>query len=193
MWLEAVPEQRNPMELVTIKGATARKKPRSPTEDEFRKFLAYLEEPVRTLALLCVSFGLRISEALALKWGDVDWLRGNLSITKGIVRQHLADVKTRESNRTMSIDGALLEVVKAWRQLTPFRDEGDWIFASPVKHGKLPISYTFVWEQFKRASREAGIPHFGTHTMRHYAEYRNMPNLSAMAPSHAHFHFTNSA
>ena len=167
MWLEAVPEQRNPMELVTIKGATARKKPRSLSEDDFRKFLAYLEEPVRTLALLCVSFGLRISEALALKWSDVDWLGGNLSITKGIVRQHLADVKTRESNRTMSIDGALLVVVKAWRQLTPFRDEGDWIFASPVKHGKQPISYTFVWEQFERASREAGIPHFGTHTMRH--------------------------
>jgi hypothetical protein len=49
------------------------------------------------------------------------------------------------------------KVLKAWRQLTPFRDEGDWIFASPVKHGKLPICYTFVWEQFARASREAGI------------------------------------
>jgi integrase len=167
MWLEAVPEQRNPMELVSIKGATNRKKPISLTEDQFRKFLAHLEEPVRTLALLCVSFGLRISEALALKWSDVDWLRGTLAITKGIVRQRVDDVKTRESKRTMSIDAALLEVLKAWKQVSSYQAEGDWIFASPMKKGALPISYPHVFKTFHKAAREAELEAFGTHTMRH--------------------------
>jgi integrase len=63
------------MELVTIKGATKRLlQARSLTVEEFHKFLAHLEEPVRTIALICVCFGLRISECLALKWSDIDWL-----------------------------------------------------------------------------------------------------------------------
>jgi integrase len=36
--------------------------------------LEQLEEPIRTISLMCVSFGLRMSEALALKWSDVDCL-----------------------------------------------------------------------------------------------------------------------
>jgi integrase len=66
MWRGDVPTQRNPMELVTVKDATKRKqKPRSLTVAEFQKFIVHLGEPFRTMALLCVCFGLRISEALA--------------------------------------------------------------------------------------------------------------------------------
>ena len=63
-----VPMQRNPMELVTIKGATKRtRQPRSLTVDEFQQLARHLEEPFRTMALVCVCFGLRISECLALR------------------------------------------------------------------------------------------------------------------------------
>ncbi len=45
------------MELVTIRGVTKRKRqPRSLTVEEFRKFLQELEEPIRTIALVCVCF-----------------------------------------------------------------------------------------------------------------------------------------
>ena len=50
------------------------RKPSSLTVEEFQRFVQYLEEPFRTMALNCICFGLRISEALALKWADVDWL-----------------------------------------------------------------------------------------------------------------------
>jgi integrase len=168
MWRGDVPTQRNPMELVTIKGATKRThKPRSLTEDEFRKFLAHLEEPIRTVALLCVSFGLRISECLALRWGDVDWLNGTLQIARGIVRQHVGPVKTSESEQRMSVDAQLLGILKDWKQTTQFAAESDWVFASPVQLGRLPISYPHVWQEFQKAAREAGIPQFGTHSLRH--------------------------
>ena len=73
MWRGDIPTQRNPMELVTIKGATKRtKQPRSLTVEEFQKFVQHLEDPFRTIALICVCFGLRISECLALRWSDVD-------------------------------------------------------------------------------------------------------------------------
>jgi integrase len=76
MWRGDLPTQRNPMELVTIKGASKRSsKPRSLTVQEFQVFVHHLKEPFHTICLVCVCFGLRISEALALKWSDVDWQR----------------------------------------------------------------------------------------------------------------------
>jgi integrase len=51
MFRQDVPLERNPMELVTIKGATKRiRQPRSLTVEEFQKFVAELGEPVRTIA-----------------------------------------------------------------------------------------------------------------------------------------------
>ena len=40
-----------------------------------RKLVEHLEDPFHTMALTCVCFGLRISECLALRWSDVDWLK----------------------------------------------------------------------------------------------------------------------
>jgi integrase len=121
MWQGDVPTQRNPMELITIKGATKRtRQPRSLTVEEFQKFVAQLEEPIRTIALVCVCFGLRISEALALRWSDVDWLNGKLHVERGIVRQQVDDVKTVYSQKQMSINGELLQVLKLWKQTTQF-------------------------------------------------------------------------
>ncbi len=113
MWRGDAPTQRNPMELVTIKGATKRmRKPRSLTVEEFQLFLEHLDEPIRTIALVCVCFGLRISECLALRWSDVDWLNSKLRVERGIVRQQVDDVKTIYSGKLMSIDAAMLEVLK---------------------------------------------------------------------------------
>ena len=49
-----------------------------------RSFSEQLEEPIRTVALVCGCFGLRISEALAPKWSGVDWLNGTLLVERGI-------------------------------------------------------------------------------------------------------------
>jgi integrase len=168
MWREDVPVQRNPIELVTVKGASKRtRQPRSLTVAEFQQLTTQLHEPFRTVALVCVCFGLRISEALALKWSDVDWLQGRLSVERGIVRQIVDDVKTVNSGRTLHIDAGLLAILKAWKQATQFSGADDWIFAAPVQLGRLPFSYTGVLHVFQKAAKRAGIGTIGTHTMRH--------------------------
>jgi integrase len=168
MWAGVIELARNPMELVVVKGATKRvRKPRNLTVNEFQKLLAQLHEPFRTIALLCQCFGLRISECLALKWGDVNWLDGALSIERSIVEQNVDDVKTSDSRKTLTIANELLDVLKAWRQATQFSAEGDWMFASPVKIGRLPYSYTGVWRELQRAAESAGIGKLGTHAFRH--------------------------
>jgi integrase len=109
------------MELVTIRGATKRtRKPRSLTVEEFQEFIQHLGEPFRTMALLCVCFGLRISEALALKWSDIDWLHSKLQVERGIVGQIVDDVKKRESESQPPVDEAVLAVPKNWKQMSHF-------------------------------------------------------------------------
>ena len=129
--------------------------------EEFQKLIAQLHEPFRTIALLCVCFGLRISECLALKWSDVDWLNGTLRIERSIVEQNVDDVKTQDSRRTLTVAKELLNVLKVWKQATQFPADGDWLFASPLKIGRLPYSYTGVWRELQRAAQAAGIGQAG--------------------------------
>jgi len=168
MWKQDIPIQVNPISLVTIKGASKRvRQPRILTVEQFRLLVPHFREPFNTLALMCVCFGLRISEALALKWADVDWLNGTLRVERGIVQQIVDDVKTEDSRRTLTIASDLLDVLKVWKQTTQFCAPDDWMFASPVQIGRLPWSYTGVKQELQRAADAAGIGHLRTHAFRH--------------------------
>ncbi len=168
MWAGLLPIQRNQMELVVVKGATKRvKKPRSLTVEQFHALLMHLREPFGTLALVCVCLGLRISEALAICWNDVDLLGSTLSIRRAIVERHVDVPKTENSAETMKLSPELLSRLQVWRGSTQFAAEQDWVFASPLKIGRLPYSYTGVWRELQRASIAAGIGKLGTHSFRH--------------------------
>jgi integrase len=168
VWRGDVPMQRNPIDLVTVKGATKRtRQPRSLTVEEFQRFVQYLDEPFRTVALLCCCLGLRISECLALKWVDVDWLNARIQIERGIVCQQVDDVKTSESRRRLVIAPELAEALKLWKQTAQFSQPDDWMFASPAQLGRLPWSYDQVWRTYQKAGGRADIGGLGTHSLRH--------------------------
>lgn len=159
---------RNPISLVQNRGASKRvRKSRSLTVEQFRALLAEVDEPFATMALLFVCLGLRISEALALQWADVNWLEGKLSIRRGIVAQHVDDCKTEGSAATFVLAEDMLERLKTWKQLSNFSAPDDWIFASPIKLGRLPYSYTGVRRIMADAAEAAGIGHLTTHAFRH--------------------------
>jgi integrase len=61
----------------------------------------------------------------------------------------------------------LVAILERLRGSSEFRDEQDWIFASPLKLGRLPYSYTGFWRELQRAARAAGIGMPGTHAFRH--------------------------
>jgi integrase len=168
MWAGVLDLSRNPISLVRIIGATRKvRKARSLTVEQFRALLKELHEPFATMALVSVCLGLRISEALALRWSDVDWLSSTLNVQRGIVEQVVADVKTKGSARTFNLTGELLECLKSCKQRTEFSGTEDWVFASPIKLGRLPYSYTGVWRELVRATEAAKIGHLGTHSFRH--------------------------
>ena len=168
MWAGLLDISRNPISLVQNTGATRRVgKARSLTAEQFHALLKELHEPFATMALLCVCLGLRISEALALRWADVDWLGSRLCVQRGIVEQVVADVKTEGSARTFNLTGEMLERLKTWKQRSDFSGAADWIFASSIKLGRFPYSYTGVWRELERAASAAKIGHLATHSFRH--------------------------
>jgi len=169
MLVEYIPVSRNPMELVTVKDASkpTKRRPHCFTAEGFQKFIVELSEPFRTMALIGVTFGLRISETLALRWSDLNWLEGKLNVQRGIVKNRVADTKTANSEQTMTIDAGMLEVLKQWKQITQFSQPEDWVFASPAAIGRLPWSYDQVWRAFLNAGIASGIGRIGTHSMRH--------------------------
>lgn len=168
MWAGLLAVSRNPIDLVVVKGATKRmRQPRSLTVEQFQRLSTHLREPFGTMALICVCFGLRVSECLALRWSDVDWLNSTLRVERGIVEQKVDDVKTDGSRKSLTIAKELLGRLKVWRQTTAFASAEDWIFASPLKLGRLPYSYTGFWRELQRAATDAGIGRLGTHTFRH--------------------------
>jgi len=190
MWRGDVPVQRNPMELVTIQGASKRiRQPRSLTVREFQMLLEHLEEPFRTIALVCTCFGLRISECLALKWMDIDWLQGKLRVERAIVHQRVDAVKTVYSARLMPLDSEMLDIFQRWRQKAEFSNTEDWIFASPVQLGHLPVSYPWVLRTLQDAASKAGIRRLATHSLRH--SYRSWLNsgYGSCGPTEAHAPF----
>ena len=145
MWCGSIPLGTNPISLVTVRGSSKRQKqPRSLTVEEFHTTLRESggNHFSKTMVLVQLCLGLRVSELLALRWKDVDWIGSKLVVEHGIVNQHLDTVKTEGSRKAMALDPQLLSVLSAWKQATEFRDAADWIFASPVKLGRLPISYT---------------------------------------------------
>jgi len=166
-----VPVGRNPMELVTIRKQIGEKR-RTPVKDltaeQFRSLLTALGDNVclRTMWIIHLSLGLRISEVLGLKWKDVDWLGHTITIERGVVKQIVADVKTEASARVMPIAPDLLKVLQQWKQVSQFSSPEDWIFASPVKLGKQPLSYTHVWESLDRVAKAANLEHISSHAFR---------------------------
>jgi integrase len=121
----------------------------------------------KTMVILQLCLGLRVSELLALRWQDVDWMGSKLNVEHGIVNQHLDSVKTEGSRKTMTLDAQLLQILAAWKQTTQFRDVGDWLFPSPVKLGRLSYSHTGYWRALQTAAGGAGLGRIGTHTFRH--------------------------
>jgi len=122
----------------------------------------------RTLVLLAASTGLRISELLALKWRDVDFLGKELHVTRAIYRQVVGRCKTENSQKALPIDDCTLQDLLAWWQVTPFKGPDDWVFASARRAGRQPCwPDSLLQKRVRPAAHGAGITStIGWHTFR---------------------------
>lgn len=77
--------------------------------------------------------------------------------------------KTESSRKPVPLDLHVAADLWLWREASPYRDPGDWIFASPHTQGKYPFWPDAVLQKIIRpAALRAGIgKRIGWHTFRH--------------------------
>ena len=128
--------QRNPLSLVEIKGGCSRPRRKKViiTPEQFQLICDGLGEPFRTMVVIAMCLGLRVSEILALKWADFDFEDGTLMITRGTVHGRIGRVKTEYSEDEMPLDPAFAEILLAWKAQCP-ASEGGWVFPNPNTGG----------------------------------------------------------
>jgi integrase len=90
-----------------------------------------------TFVFLTAATGLRVSEAMGLKWSDVDFGRVT-NLGRAVVHQHVGEMKTEASDKPVPMDGALAVALLDWSKQALYRQPEDWVFASPKMKGKQP-------------------------------------------------------
>lgn len=182
LW-EWCPAGENPMRLFSLEGATKRAKtPGILTHHQFHDLLENIpEEPYRTMVIAAQCLGLRVSELMALRWADLDYLGETVNISKAIVEGRLGEVKTYQSARKLPLDLRLAQVFQAWRSITEFKDPEHFIFASPWQAGDLPYNASKIQSKILRAAGKAiGLTFsLGWHSFRH--TYRALLRQSGAA------------
>lgn len=121
------------------------------------------------VAALMLETGMRVGEALAISWGDVNWARRSLRINKTFVRlgnrkrQYVQDeAKSFTSNRTIALSQKALALLKRLQA----EEIGTSGFIFHDKDGK-PLSYEAMRYQIRKACEKAGVPYYGQHVFRH--------------------------
>jgi integrase len=159
--------ETNPMKLVRVKDGTKRlQTPRVLTPDEFHTLLPLIREPYRTMVLVAGCLGLRVSEIVALQWGDFNFQELTLLVQRSIVHGRVGDVKTEYSRDSVPLDPALVQALMQHKERSFSAPEG-WLFANPVT-GRPYHQEEIQKTHIRRAGKAAGLgDDIGWHTFRH--------------------------
>lgn len=134
------------------------------TQEEFMRFLPSVnkKKAVRTAFLLLYWTGIRIGELLALNYGDIDFNRKMISITKSCQRIDGRDLitppKTPKSNREVTIPSFLVETLKDYCAFTGIREPGKRLFL---------FTKSYMEHEIIRGAKETGVKRIRLHDLRH--------------------------
>src|SRR5580658_8734504 len=113
--------------------------------------------------------GLRVSELLALRWGDVDFENLELRVTRSIWHQVVGNCKTEASAKPVPMDSYMADDLLSWRRQSIYSSNDDYVFASETMRGKQPYWPDNLMKRHIRPVAKANGIHkkIGWHTFRH--------------------------
>ena len=145
------------------------------TLEEFQKVISLLYKGDYYEHYLFMSFwllfmtGMRIGEAAALHWSDIDFETGLLSITKTLYYKTMTDYKfvepkTQASIRTIYIDADTLNELKAWKKVQQqVLPNCELVFS----YNGTPTSKTTLPRALEKLAGLAGVHRIKIHALRH--------------------------
>jgi integrase len=126
--------------------------------EELRRYLDQVRgTAVELPVLLAVWLGLRRSEIIGLRWEDVDFKRGTISIREVLVQDEnnvfqAKGTKTVKSRRTLPCPAYILDLISKQDK------SGDRIITTPPPT---------IRNWMTKAAEDAGVPFIGFHALRH--------------------------
>ena len=70
---------------------------------------------------------------------DLDFDKGVANVLRGVVSNRVGDVKTEVSAKPVPLHPYQIEDLRAWRAVSKYKRDADWVFASDRKKGVVPI------------------------------------------------------
>lgn len=140
------------------------------TPEEFNKFYTAAEsETYRLFFLTLYTMGLRRGECEALMWGDVNFSRSSLRISKSITNKtkqsgwEITTPKNVGSNRTVTMPPFLCNMLKEYKKQRPeYTGDTDFVFG-----GSRPLAPTSTDRYFKNTIAKAEVKQIRIHDLRH--------------------------
>ena len=176
----------NPMEAVELP-KLRRKEMEVLTPQEMASFLEAAKESKHYAAfVLELATGLRRGELLALRWGNIDFKKGTLTVKEQLVRADEGLIfkgylKTQKSRRTINLPESVLAVLKAHKKqqsihqaklklklgndaFKEYYQDNDLLFCA--EDGK-PLDPDSFGRHFKALLKKAGVKQIRFHDLRH--------------------------
>ncbi|HEL1603402.1 TPA: site-specific integrase [Streptococcus suis] len=148
------------------------------TVEEFQQFLTLLEPEEYNIKLLfTVLFftGLRLGEALALTWQDIDFSSNTIHITKSIYVNkgisHISTTKTKAGTRRIIINKKLSQELQHWQQQQKHllgQFTSDSLTLQVFQSNPLTITKNAIEKQYKKIlERDDTLKKIRIHDFRH--------------------------
>ena len=145
--------------------------------EQSRAFLsAALKTHYGPVLAVALTTGMRPSEYLALKWQDIDWDRGTVSVVRTLEKSaggwRFAETKRARSRRIIKFQAWVLETLKNLQAMTTRRsgcsrpDNSELVFTSPTGR---PIYSDKLAKRFKAILGHNGLPMLRLYDLRHTA------------------------
>ena len=146
------------------------------TAEQSRLFLeAAMQTPYGPVFAVALTTAARPSEYLALKWHDINWERGTVSIARTLEKVsggwRFAETKRARSRRVIKLQGWVLELLRNLSAKTNPKSAGrgslgmaDLIFTTPPGR---PIDSDELAKKFKSILEQVGLPIIRLYDLRH--------------------------
>jgi len=132
--------------------------------EQFLKLLSFVSGKDEEIPIvLGAGCGFRRSEICGLRWKDIDFKNGTISVEKAYVRFNEnieKNPKTKTSKRKIVAPAYVIDTLKRYRQMVKPKSGDDKVITR-WKPQSLSERFTTLLEQF-------GLPHIRLHDLRHY-------------------------
>jgi integrase len=137
-----------------------------PAPGQVRTLLDTADERFVAFLAVCAFAGLRLGEAAALRFEDVDFLRRQLHVRRQVQRASKGKVEIRlpkyGSERTVPLPDDLLTILSAHVELG---HRGEWLFAGAEDDPPHQNTVGYWW---RKTASAAGVEGFTLHSLRHF-------------------------